>query len=104
VLPPRAAEGDGKGCFPLLFIQGYEESHQLKEALSKHTTLFGVLDIVHDTFVMAVIVSALIDEIGIGQETDIEDNVRIGRKAITIPERRYPDNQSLARRKLAEIM
>ena len=82
VAASRAAEGHGEAVAPLVLHEGQKEEEQIQKLGAELPGLGRGEDIVGDLGILAAACSELGDEVGIGQEAQVEDVVGFSRNAV----------------------
>ena len=94
VLASGAAEGDGEVALPFLDVMRQQEQEHLGDAVEEFLRLGKVADVGGDLGMPAGELAELGDEVGIGQEAHVEDEVGFERDAVLVAEADRRDEQA----------
>ena len=86
MVAPRTPEGDVEPRLSLPFMKGNDKRHQFEQFGNKNLGLLGFKDVIPDTGIITVKGPQFLDLMWIGDETDVQNHVGIGRQAIAIAE------------------
>src|SRR5262249_49496830 len=86
VLPTRAAERNSQVDLPLPLVPGKEKPGEIHELLEELLGFRAVQDVVGDPGVLPGEWFQVRYEIGVGEESDVEDQIRLGRYSIPVAE------------------
>ena len=95
VVASGTADGNRETGFAFLFVQRNKKIHKIKQFSGKGPAVFRLQNIVAHPGVMAVERTKLIDKMGIGQETHIQNHVGVNREPVAVTERADLDDLSL---------